>query len=99
MYLAKVIGNVEARIRIEGLDSKRLLLLQPIDFHRNPIRWVVIACDCTPGGGAGVGSIVAFVEGREAANPFENPPLPIDACVTAIVDNWEYAPALSAASV
>ncbi len=95
MYLAKVIGNVEARMRLPGFDSKKLLLLQPIDFEQKPVRWVVIALDCTPGGGAGVGSIVTFVEGREAANPFENPPLPVDACVTAIVDSWEYQPSTS----
>jgi len=93
MYLAKVIGNVEARMRVAGFDAKKLLLLQPIDFEEKPIRWVVIACDCTPGGGAGVGSIVTFVEGREAANPFEDPAIPVDACVTAIVDSWDYKPA------
>jgi microcompartment protein CcmK/EutM len=96
MYLAKVIGNVEAAMRLPGFEAKKFLLLQPIDFDQKPIRWVTIACDCTPGGGAGVGSIVAYVEGREAANPFENPPLPVDACVTAIVDSWEYKPANAA---
>jgi len=92
MFLAKVIGNVEARIRLPGFDSHRLLLLQPIDFQNNPIRWVTIALDCTPGGGAGVGTIVSYVEGREAANPFVDPPLPVDACITAIVDVWEFTP-------
>lgn len=90
MFLAKVIGNVEARVRLPGFDPQKLLLLQPIDFEQKPIRWVVIALDCT--GAAGVGSIVTFVEGREAANPFENPPLPADACVTSIVDSWDYKP-------
>jgi microcompartment protein CcmK/EutM len=90
MFMAKVIGNVEARIRLPGFESHRLLLLQPVDFNQQPIRWVTIALDCTPGGGAGVGTLVTYVEGREAANPFET--LPVDACVTAIVDTWEYAP-------
>ncbi len=89
MYLAKVIGNVEARMRLPGFDAQKLLLLQPIDFNQQPIRWVVIALDCTPGGGAGVGSIVTFVEGREAANPSD---LPVDACITSLVDSWEYKP-------
>ena len=94
MYLAKVIGSIEARIRLPGLDSHKLLLLQPLDFNQNPIRWVVIALDCSAGGGsggAGMGSLVMFVEGREAANPFD-PPIPVDACITAIVDSWEYQP-------
>jgi len=89
MFLARVIGNVEARIRVPGFEAHTFLLLQPIDFEQKPIRWATIALDCTPGGGAGVGTIVAYVEGREAANPF-NPAIPVDACVTAIVDAWEY---------
>jgi microcompartment protein CcmK/EutM len=87
MYLAKVIGNVEARIRLPGFDAQKLLLLQPIDFNQQPIRWVVIALDCT--NSAGVGSIVTFVEGREAANPSD---LPVDACITSLVDSWDYKP-------
>lgn len=92
MFLAKVIGNVEARIRLPGFESHRLLLIQPVDFDLKPIRWVSIALDCTPGGGAGMGSIVTYVEGREAANPFSNPPLAVDSCINAIVDTWEYTP-------
>ena len=90
MQLARVMGEVVATIKDANLGGSKLLVLQPIDFQQQPIRWVVIALDCTPGGGAGVGSTVMFVEGREAANPFENPPLPVDACVTGIVDSWEY---------
>lgn len=95
MFLAKVIGNVEARMRLPGFDSHKLVLLQPIDFNHNPIRWILIALDASSGnggGGAGMGSIVTFVEGREAANPFVDPPLPVDACITSIVDSWEYHP-------
>ena len=93
MYLAKVIGHVEARIRLPGFAARRLLLLQPLDFRQQPIRWTVIACDAsnTSGGGAGVGSLVTYVEGREAANPFD-PPIPVDACVTAVVDDIDFAP-------
>ena len=89
MFLAKVIGKIEARMRLAGFEAQKLWLLQPVDFEEKPIRWVVIACDCTPGGGAGMGSLVTFVEGREAASPFD-PPLPVDACITGIVDAWEY---------
>lgn len=86
MYLAEVIGHVEARMRLPGFEGRRLLLLQPLDFQKRPVRWVVIACDCTDS--AGVGSYVTFVEGREAANPFE-PAIAVDACVTAVVDGWD----------
>jgi microcompartment protein CcmK/EutM len=87
MYLARVIGHVEARVRLPGFESQRLWLLQPVDFQKQPVRWVVIACDCT--GSAAEEAYVTYVEGREAANPFE-PAIPVDACITALVDSWEY---------
>jgi len=89
MFMARVVGNVEARIRLPGFESQKLLVLQPVDFKGNPIRWTTIALDIT---GAGVGSLVAYVEGREAANPFEEQSLPVDACVVAIVDEVRYHP-------
>ncbi len=89
MYLAQVIGHVEARVRLPGFQSQRLWLLQPLDFHKQPVRWVVIACDCT--NAAAMGAYVTYVEGREAANPFE-PPIPVDACITALVDSFDYHP-------
>ena len=41
--------------------------------------------------GGGVGQTVGYVEGREAAQPFETPP-PIDAINAALVDDIFYQP-------
>jgi microcompartment protein CcmK/EutM len=41
--------------------------------------------------GAGVGQTVGYVEGREAAQPFDIPP-PIDAITAALVDEIFYNP-------
>ena len=41
--------------------------------------------------GAGVGNTIGFVEGREAAQPFDQP-TPIDAISAALVDNIFYNP-------
>ena len=41
--------------------------------------------------GGGVGETVGYVEGREAAQPFEKSP-PIDAITAALVDNIYYNP-------
>jgi carbon dioxide concentrating mechanism protein CcmL len=41
--------------------------------------------------GGGVGQTVGYVEGREAAEPFEKPP-PIDAINAALVDEIFYSP-------
>jgi microcompartment protein CcmK/EutM len=86
MYLGKIIGRIEARVRLPGMEVQRIVLIQPLDFNQKPIRWTLLAVDVT---GASDGSLVAFEEGREAANPFD-PPLPVDACVVAIVDTYQY---------
>lgn len=86
MYLGKIIGRIEARVRLPGLETQRLVLLQPLDFNQQPIRWTILAVDVT---GASEGSLVVFEEGREAANPFD-PPLAVDACIVAIVDDYQY---------
>ena len=88
MYLGKIIGRVEACLRLPGIQTQRIVLLQPLDFNQQPIRWTMLAADVT---GAAEGALVAFEEGREAANPFD-PPLPVDACVVAIVDDYQYQP-------
>ena len=41
--------------------------------------------------GGGVGQTIGFVEGREAAQPFEKP-TPVDAISAAIVDQIFYSP-------
>jgi microcompartment protein CcmK/EutM len=41
--------------------------------------------------GAGVGDIIGYVEGAEAAAPFKNP-TPVDAINTAIIDRVFYNP-------
>ena len=87
MYLGKILGHVEARVRTAGMEAQRLVLVQPLDFHKQPVRWTIVAADVV---GASVGSLVAYEEGREAANPF-NPPLPVDACVVAVVESYQFA--------
>jgi ethanolamine utilization protein EutN len=87
MYLAKVIGQVEASVRLPGFAPQKLLVLQPVNPRLEPIRWSVIALDIT---GAGLDTLVVYEEGREAANPFSDPPLPVDAVVVAIVDSLDY---------
>lgn len=88
MYMARVIGKVEASMRAAGLGPHRLVILQPLDFQEHPIRWTLIALDPV---GAADGSLVTYEEGREAANPFDSP-LPVDACVVALVDGYNYQP-------
>ena len=86
MQLARVIGDVVSTIKDSGLNSHKLLLLQPITPDRAPAGRTLVAVDAV---GAGVGEHVFFVRGREASFPFLPDEPPADACVVGIVDHWD----------
>ena len=98
MKLGTVIGRVTLSVVVPELVGARWLIVSPFTrehFQRG---------ETTPPGmskdpslvaydalGGGVGETVGYVEGREAAQPFEKSP-PIDAIIAALVDNIYYNP-------
>ncbi|HWB29702.1 MAG TPA: EutN/CcmL family microcompartment protein [Vicinamibacterales bacterium] len=86
MQLARVIGDVVATVKDAGLDSHKLLVLQPVLPDRSPSGRTLVAVDAT---GAGVGEHVFFVRGKEASFPFLPAAPPVDACVVGIADRWD----------
>jgi len=98
MRLGRVIGRVTLSVAVPSLQGARWLLVSPFtreqyqqglesvtDLSKEPS---LVAYDNL---GGGVGEIIGFVEGREAACPFEKP-TPIDAINTALVDEIFYSP-------
>lgn len=98
MRLGTVIGRVTLGKSVAGIDGARWLIVSP--FTREHFQ----QGEKAPRGlskdpslvvydnlGAGVGQTVGFVEGREAAMPFERP-TPIDAINAALVDSIFYSP-------
>lgn len=85
MQLARVIGDVVATRKDEGLVSLKLLILQPLTPERQPAGRAIVAADAI---GAGVGEEVFFVRGKEASFPFHPAAPPVDAGVVGIVDHW-----------
>ncbi len=98
MRLGTVIGRVTLSRVVPALTGGRWLVISP--FTREHFQ----QGSETPAGmskepslviyddlGGGVGQTVGFVEGREAACPFDEPP-PIDAINAALVDNIFYNP-------
>jgi microcompartment protein CcmK/EutM len=96
--LGAVIGRVTLSTVVPELRGARWLIVSP--FTREHYQR---GCD-TPSGlskdpslvvydalGGGVGQTIGYVEGREAAQPFETPP-PIDAINAALVDEIFYNP-------
>ena len=98
MRLGTVIGRVTLGKSVAGLDGARWLVVSPFTrehfqkgaqsppgLSQDPS--LVVYDDL----GAGVGQTIGFIEGREAAIPFEQP-TPIDAIAAALVDNIFYSP-------
>jgi ethanolamine utilization protein EutN len=85
MQVARVLGDVVATRKDDALTGLKLLVLQPLDPAREPVGRTLVAADAA---GAGVGELVFFVRGKEAAFPFYPAEPPVDAAVVGIVDHW-----------
>jgi microcompartment protein CcmK/EutM len=86
MQLARVIGTVVTTRKDEQLESRTLLLVQPLTAGREPAGRPLVAVDSV---GAGVGEEVFFVRGKEASFPFYPSEPPVDAGIVGIVDRWD----------
>jgi microcompartment protein CcmK/EutM len=84
MQLARVIGNVVSTLKDDGLQSLKLLVLQPLNSDGRDTGKILVAVDAV---GAGVGEKVFFVRGKEASFPFYPTVVPADAGVVGVVDH------------
>jgi carbon dioxide concentrating mechanism protein CcmL len=98
MKLGTVIGRVTLSRTIPSYEGGRYLVVSPftrdhfppagespITLSRDPSLIVYDAL------GGGVGDVIGYVEGREAAQPFAQP-TPVDAINTALIDEVFYSP-------
>jgi microcompartment protein CcmK/EutM len=90
MRLGIVRGHVVVHSAVQALRGKTLVVLEPVTMAN------LRAANGLGGGkslvavdelGAAKGQMVAFTEGREAANPFWPTAVPIDAYCSLIVDS------------
>jgi carbon dioxide concentrating mechanism protein CcmL len=98
MKLGTVIGRVTLNKTVPALTGARWLIVSP--FTREHYQR---GTDTPPGMskdpslvvyddlGGGVGQTIGYVEGREAAQPFDGP-TPIDAINAALIDEVFYSP-------
>ena len=84
MYLGKVIGTVVCERKYAGLEGRRLLVVQPLDHHRQPSGGPEVAVDTVS---ASPGTLVYLVGSREAALAVSaTEPPPVDAAIVGLVD-------------
>ncbi|MEN8238746.1 MAG: EutN/CcmL family microcompartment protein [Actinomycetota bacterium] len=87
MNLGRVRGSVVATVKDPGMVGMKLLIVQPLDEHRNDDGACVVAADGVYQ--AGVGDVVYFVASREAAEAMEPRFVPVDHAIVGIVDDVE----------
>jgi microcompartment protein CcmK/EutM len=98
MRLGSVIGRVTLSKTVPALTGARWLIVSPFTrehFQRGSEALPGLSKDPSlvvyDDLGAGMSQTIGFVEGREAASPFEQP-TPIDAISAALVDEIFYNP-------
>lgn len=98
MRLGSVIGRVTLSRAIPQYEGGRFLLVSPFTrdhFQHRHSPPVGLSRDPSPviydDLGGGVGDTVGYVEGREAAMPFDEP-TPVDATCVALIDDVFYSP-------
>jgi microcompartment protein CcmK/EutM len=98
MKLGSVIGRVTLSKTVPTLIGARWLIVSPFTrehYQRGPDTPSGLSRDPTvvvyDDLGGGLGQTIGYVEGREAAAPFEGP-VPVDAINAALVDEVFYSP-------
>lgn len=86
MQLGKVIGNVWATRKEDGLQGLKLLIVQPVDVQGKPVRTQFVAADRI---GAGIGDDVLVTSGGSSRYIMRENPIPIDAVIIGIIDSTE----------
>ena len=90
MRLGIVRGHLTLTPAVDSYRGKTLVVLEPVTMDNLRAKngkgggKALIAVDEL---GAGKGQMVAFTEGREAANPFSPGAVPVDAYCSLIVDS------------
>ena len=98
MKLGTVIGRVTFSRTVPGLEGGRFLVVSPFSreqYKRGLDAPVSLGDEPSPvvydDLGGGVGQVIGYIEGREAAQPFETP-TPVDAINAALADEMFYNP-------
>jgi microcompartment protein CcmK/EutM len=84
MQIARVIGTVVSTIKNETLHGRKFLLVQTLNADLKPKGSPMIALDSV---GAGVGELVFWCRGKEAAFPFKRDETPTDCTIVGTIDS------------
>jgi len=91
MLLGKIVGTAVATIKTPELTGVKLLVVQPLNKHLEPIGNLQVTADATQ---AGYGDIVFMVRAREAALALPTTFVPVDLAVVGVVDTVDVDPSI-----
>jgi ethanolamine utilization protein EutN len=97
MKFARVIGNLVATRKTDGLEGVKFLIVQPLDVERQPQGEAYVAADATHQ--AGLDELVFVIASKEAAFALPVEYVPVDAAVVGIVDDVDDRPLYDVDSV
>jgi ethanolamine utilization protein EutN len=97
MKFARVIGNLVATRKTDGLDGVKFLIVQPLDGQRQPQGDAYVAVDATQQ--AGMDELVFVIASKEASFALPVEFVPVDAAVVGIVDDVDDRPLYDVDSV
>ena len=83
MKFARVIGNVVSTQKDEGIEGRKLLLIQPVDINLKASGTPLVAVDAVQ---AGEGELVLFASGSSARQTYLTRDKPCDCVIMGIVD-------------
>jgi ethanolamine utilization protein EutN len=84
MLIAKVVGDVVASHKAEGIAGHKLMLVQPVDVNGAPKGNHFVASDSV---GAGPGEWVILCQGSSARMTPATEGKPVDAVIIGIIDS------------
>jgi len=84
MQITRVIGTVVSTVKNESLDGRKILIVQTLDADLKEKGKPIVALDAV---GAGVGELVFWCRGKEAAFPFKRDETPTDCTIVGIIDS------------
>ena len=87
MIIAKVVGSAVSTMKLDALQSSKLLIVRPADAQGNAIGAPLLAVDLV---GAGEDELVMVSEGSSARMALGNDRSPADAAIIGILDSLRY---------
>ena len=87
MIIAKVVGSAVSTMKLDALQSSKLLIVRPADAQGNATGAPMLAVDLV---GAGEDELVMVSEGSSARKAIGNDHSPADAAIIGILDSLRY---------